>query len=58
MNNIEKKKKIPEEFHIFVIFLAITGITLFSTFIDLWYFNFRLKHTRTFFLTSDVLDIW
>ena len=31
MNNI-KKKKIPEEIYIFVIFLTITGITLFSTY--------------------------
>ena len=25
---------------------------------DLWCFNIYLKHTRTSFLTSDILDVW
>ena len=33
-------------------------ITLIEHLGDLWCFNIYLKHTCTFFLTSDILDIW
>ena len=71
MNNKYKKKKTPEEFHIFIILFAFTGIRtdLPTEFLpnpnrdvnhyatEHLYIRGTLKYISASFLTSNVLDI-